>query len=98
GRGPDPPRRGVPAGGPGPPRRPGARGHPPRPRRPRAHRGRVMSNPFTFLLPLNYDTVRNVLLVQSGPADLAVAFAARLRALFPGAQIAGVLFESAATT
>ena len=57
-----------------------------------------MSNPLTFLLPLNYDTVRNVLLVQSGPADLAAAFATRLRALFPGAQIAGVLRESDDTT
>jgi len=46
-----------------------------------------MANPLTFLLPLRYDTVRTVLLVQSGPIDLAIAATARLRTLFPGCEI-----------
>lgn len=46
-----------------------------------------MANPLTFLLPLRYDTVRTVLLVQSGPIDLAIAATKRLRTLFPGCEI-----------
>jgi hypothetical protein len=53
-----------------------------------------MSNPLTFLLPFRYDTVRNVLLVQSAPVDLALEAAARVRALFPGCHLEGVLRDS----
>ena len=46
-----------------------------------------MASPLTFLLPLRYHAVRSVLLVQSGPIDLAVAVAKRLRTLFPGCTL-----------
>lgn len=46
-----------------------------------------MANPLTFLLPLRYDTVRTVLLVQSGPIDLAIAATKHLRTLFPECEI-----------
>jgi hypothetical protein len=46
-----------------------------------------MANPLTFLLPLRYDAVSTVLLVQSGPIDLASTATARLRTLFPGCEI-----------
>ena len=53
-----------------------------------------MSNPFTFLRPLRHDAVQRVLLVQSGPIDLARAAAARLRTVFPGCTLTGVIREA----
>ena len=52
-----------------------------------------MANPLTFLLPLRYDTVRTVLLVQSGPPQLAIQVAAKLRSVFPECEIHGVVRE-----
>jgi len=52
-----------------------------------------MASPLTFLLPLRYDRVQRVLLVQSGPIDLAIEVARRLRTLFPGCQLEGVVRE-----
>ena len=52
-----------------------------------------MSNPLTFLLPLCYDTVHSVLLVQSGPIDLALQVAGRLRGILPGCEIEGLIGE-----
>jgi hypothetical protein len=56
-----------------------------------------MSNPLTFLRPFRYDTVRNVLLVQSAPIDLTLEAAARVRALFPGCHLEGVLRDNDGT-
>src|SRR6185295_7776091 len=53
--------------------------------------GERMSNPLTFLRPLRYDRVRTVLLVQSGPIDVALAAAERVRALFPGCDLDAVI-------
>jgi hypothetical protein len=53
-----------------------------------------MSNPLTFLLPLRYDAVHTVLLVQSGPIDLALQAAARVRALFPACALEGLIRET----
>jgi len=53
-----------------------------------------MSNVFTFLLPLRYDRVRTVLLVQSGPIELAVQAAGRVRALFPDCTLEGLVREA----
>ncbi len=52
-----------------------------------------MANPLTFLLPLRYDTVRTVLLVQSGPPQLAAQVAGKLRTVFPDCEVHGVVRE-----
>jgi hypothetical protein len=52
-----------------------------------------MASLLTFLRPLRYDTVRTVLVVQSGPVDLAIRVSARVRALFPGCRVAGLVRE-----
>src|SRR6185369_6158829 len=52
-----------------------------------------MASPLTFLLPLRYDAVRSVLLVQSGPARLAEHVAGKLRTIYPNAEIHGVYRE-----
>jgi len=46
-----------------------------------------MSSPLTFLRPLRYDRVRDVLLVQTGNAALLEGIAGELRRLFPGGSI-----------
>jgi hypothetical protein len=53
-----------------------------------------VANPLTFLLPLRYDRVRRVLLVQSGPIDLAAAVAKRVRTVFPGCTLEVVVREA----
>lgn len=53
-----------------------------------------MANPLTFLLPLRYDAMGTVLLVQSGPIELAVEVATRLRALFPGCKVEGLIRDN----
>lgn len=50
-----------------------------------------MANVLTLVRPLHYDAIRSVLLVQSGPIDLAIDVAKRLRALFPECEIHGVI-------
>jgi hypothetical protein len=50
-----------------------------------------MASVLTFVRSLHYDAIRSVLLVQSGPIDLAVDVATRLRTLFPGCEIHGVI-------
>lgn len=52
-----------------------------------------MANPLIFLRPLRYD-VHRVLLVQSGPIELALEVARRVRALFPGCQIEGLVRDA----
>ncbi len=53
-----------------------------------------MANPLTFLLPFRYDTVRTVLVVQSGPVELALQVAARVRTLFPGCKVEGLIRDN----
>ena len=53
-----------------------------------------MASPLTFLLPLRYDAVRTVLLVQSGPPQLAAQVAAKLRTVFPDCEVHGVVREA----
>lgn len=53
-----------------------------------------MSSPLSFLRPLRYDRVRDVLLVQTDPdADLA-GIVARLRQLFPGCSVQVLVREA----
>jgi hypothetical protein len=52
-----------------------------------------MANPLTFLIPLRYDSVRSVLLVQSGPIDLALEVAERLAATFPDCEVEALVPE-----
>jgi hypothetical protein len=53
-----------------------------------------MANPLTFLLPLRYNAMGTVLVVQSGPVELAVEVATRLRALFPGCKVEGLIRDN----
>lgn len=53
-----------------------------------------MANPLTFLLPFRYDLVRTVLVVQSGPVELALQVAARVRTLFPGCKVEGLIRDN----
>ena len=53
-----------------------------------------MANPLTFLLPLRYNAMGTVLVVQSGPVELALEVATRLRALFPGCKVEGLIREN----
>ena len=50
-----------------------------------------MANPLTFLRPFRYDAMGTLLVVQSGPVELALEVATRLRALFPGCKVEGVI-------
>lgn len=52
-----------------------------------------MANLLSFLVPFRYDAVQRVLIVQSGPVDLAVQVAARVRQLFPDAAVEGLIRE-----
>lgn len=52
-----------------------------------------MANPLTFLVPFRYDGVRRVLLVQSGPINLALEVAERLSALFSHCEIDALVRE-----
>ena len=56
-----------------------------------------MANPLTFLLPFRYDRVRTVLIVQSGPVELALQVAARVRTLFPGCTVEGLIRDDDAS-
>ena len=53
-----------------------------------------MANPLTFLLPFRYDAMGTILVVQSGPIELAVEVAARLRTLFPGCKVEGLIRDN----
>ena len=53
-----------------------------------------MANPLTFLVPFRYDAMRSLLVIQSGPIDLTREVAARLRTLFPGCKIEGLLRDN----
>ena len=53
-----------------------------------------MANPLTFLLPFRYHAMGTILVVQSGPIALALAVAARLRALFPGCKVEGLIRDN----
>jgi len=57
-----------------------------------------MSNPLTFLLPLRYDRVREVLLVQTGDASLLAGIAERLERIFPGCSVHVLVREADAAT
>ncbi len=52
-----------------------------------------MANPLTFLRPLRYDRMQAILLVQSGPIELALRVAERLRRIAPGCEIEAVVRE-----
>src|SRR5262245_45066449 len=54
----------------------------------------AMSSPLSFLRPLRYDRVRDVLLVQTDPGAQLPAIVARLRELFPGAAIHALVREA----
>lgn len=56
-----------------------------------------MANPLTFLLPFRYDRVTTVLVVQSGPVELALQVAARVRTLFPGCKVEGLVRDNDAS-
>jgi hypothetical protein len=53
-----------------------------------------MANPLTFLLPLRYNAMGTILVVQSGPIELAVQVVPRLRALFPGCKVEGLIRDN----
>jgi hypothetical protein len=53
-----------------------------------------MANPLTFLLPFRYRAMGTVLVVQSGPIELALEVAARLRTLFPGCKVEGLIRDN----
>ena len=53
-----------------------------------------MAGPLTFVRPLPWGAVRDVLLVQSGPIEIALAAADRLRTLFPGCRLEAVIREA----
>lgn len=53
-----------------------------------------MANPLTFLLPFRYDRMRTLLVVQTGPVELALEVAARLRTLFPGCKVEGLIRDN----
>lgn len=57
-----------------------------------------MSNPLTFLRPLRYDRVREVLLVQTGDAALLEGIVERLRSIFPGSSVHVLVREADAAT
>jgi hypothetical protein len=53
-----------------------------------------MANPLTFLLPFRYHAMGTILVVQSGPVELALGVADRLRVLFPGCKVEGLIREA----
>ncbi len=53
-----------------------------------------MANPLTFLLPLRYNAMTTILVVQSGPIELALEVVPRLRALFPGCKVEGLVRDA----
>ncbi len=57
-----------------------------------------MSNPLTFLRPLRYDRVREVLVVQTGDAELLAGILERLRQIFPGSSVHVLVREADAAT
>jgi hypothetical protein len=50
-----------------------------------------MANPLTFLLPLRFHKTQSVLVVQVGDVDQTVAVARRVRTLFPGCEVEGLI-------
>jgi hypothetical protein len=57
-----------------------------------------VSNPLRFFLPFRYDSVRTVLLVQSGAAQQLPQIIRRLIAIFPGCSIEVVMREEDAVS
>jgi hypothetical protein len=57
-----------------------------------------LSNPLTFILPLRYDRVRRVLVVQTGPAAQIPMVVRSLKGLFPGALLEVLMREQDART
>ena len=53
-----------------------------------------MSSPLTFLRPLRYDLVRDVLLVQTDAGALLPGIVARLREIFPGCSLQVLVREA----
>jgi hypothetical protein len=53
-----------------------------------------MANPLTFILPFRYHAMGTILVVQSGPLELAVEVATRLRTLFPGCKVEGLIRDN----
>lgn len=53
-----------------------------------------MSSPLTFLRPLRYDRVRDVLLVQTAEATPLAGIVARLRETFPGSSLQVLVREA----
>lgn len=53
-----------------------------------------MANPLTFLLPFRYNAMGSLLVIQSCSIDLAREVAGRLRALFPGCKIEGLIRDN----
>src|SRR5262245_52000475 len=53
-----------------------------------------MSSPLTFLRPLRYDLVRDVLLVQTDSGALLPGVVTRLREIFPGCSLRVVVREA----
>ncbi len=52
-----------------------------------------MANPLTFLRPFHLAQARSILLVQSGPIDLALQVADRVRAMLPECDLDAVVRE-----
>jgi len=50
-----------------------------------------MANPLTFILPFRYHAMGTILVVQSGPVELALEVATRLRTLFPECKVEGLI-------
>jgi hypothetical protein len=53
-----------------------------------------MANPLTFLRPFRYDATSSVLVVQTGPVELALEVATRIRTLFPGCKVEGLVRDN----
>ena len=53
-----------------------------------------MSSPLTFLRPLRYDRVRDVLLVQTGSCVCLPGIVARLREIFPACSLQVLVREA----
>jgi hypothetical protein len=53
-----------------------------------------MANPLTFIRPFRYHAMGTILVVQSGPVELAIEMATRLRTLFPGCTVEGLIRDN----
>jgi hypothetical protein len=53
-----------------------------------------MANPLTFIRPFRYHAMGTILVVQSGSIELAIEMAGRLRTLFPGCKVEGLIRDN----